>query len=133
LHQPAAQVEIPVPDIQQVQPEEEPAVDNLMNISAAAYNGCLSDSTISILLHFPHSTAIALADTGSTNTFMDYQFSLKHNIPLTQTRQRSVKVAGGGILSSKFMAYNYLFSVQGHKFPVDFRIKNSKALMVFWE
>jgi hypothetical protein len=116
LHQPAAQVEIPVTDIHQVQPEKEPVVDNLMNISAAAYSGCPSDSTISLLLHFPHSTTIALADTGSTNTFMDYQFALKHNIPLTQTRQRSVKVAGGGILSSEFMAYNCLFSVQGHKF-----------------
>jgi hypothetical protein len=122
LPQPAAPTALPVPNIQQVQPEQEPAVEHLMNISAAAYSGCPSDSTISLLLHFPYSIAVALADTGSTNTFMDYQFALKHNIPLTQTNKRSVKVAGGGILSSEFMAYNCSFSVQGHKFQVDFRI-----------
>jgi hypothetical protein len=113
---------IPVPDLLNKPPQEEHVVENLINISVAAYNGCPSDSTVSLLLHFPHTTAIALADTGSTNTFMDYQFARKHKIPLSKTRQRSIKVAGGGILSSKFMAYNCPFSVQGHKFSVDFRI-----------
>jgi hypothetical protein len=113
---------IPVPDLQNKPPEEEPAVEILINISAAAYSGCPSDSTVSLLLHFPQTTTIALADTGSTNTFMDYQFSLKHKIPLSRTRHRSIKVASGGILSYEFMAYNCPFSVQGHKFSVDFRI-----------
>jgi hypothetical protein len=97
-------------------------VDNLMNILAAAYNGYPSDSTISLLLHLNSVTAVALADTGSTNTFMDYHFAKKHNIPLTKTKQRTVKVAGGGTLSSDYMAYQCSFAIQGHKFTVDFII-----------
>jgi hypothetical protein len=47
-----------------------------MNISSAAYNGIPSDSTISLLLAIKGAKALALADTGSTNTFLDYKFSL---------------------------------------------------------
>jgi hypothetical protein len=96
--------------------------DNLMNISAAAYCGGPNDSTISLLLHFPHASAIALADTGSTNTFMDYHFALKNKIPMEKKNQRTVKVAGGGLLSSDAIAYNCTFSIQGHKFTTNFRI-----------
>jgi hypothetical protein len=96
--------------------------DQLMNISASAYHGCTSDSTVSLLLHLNKSTAVALADTGSTNTFMDYQYAVDHNIPLTQTKHRSVKVAGGGVLTSQAIAYNCPFRIDGHKFTADFRI-----------
>jgi hypothetical protein len=122
LPQPAAPEVIPVPAIQQVQPEEEPAVENLMNISAVAYSGCPSDSTISLLLHFPYSTAVALADTGSTNTFMDYQFALKHNIPLTQTRKRSVKVAvvAFSLLNSWLIIVPFLFKATNSRWISEF-------------
>jgi hypothetical protein len=93
-----------------------------MNILPAAYCGGPNDSTISLLLHFPNSSAIALADTGSTNTFMDYNFALKNKIPMEKTNHRTVKVAGGGLLSSDAIAYNCTFSVQGHKFTANFRI-----------
>jgi hypothetical protein len=82
-----------------VQEEVAQQVDNLMNISAATYCGGPNDSTISLLMHFPNSSAIALADTGSTNTFMDYNFALKNKIPMEKTNHRTVKVAGGGLLS----------------------------------
>jgi hypothetical protein len=44
--------------------------DKAMQISAAAYAGLPSDSTISLLLNIKGSHAIAIADTGSTNTFI---------------------------------------------------------------
>jgi hypothetical protein len=90
-----------------------------MSISSAAYNGCPSDSTISLLLHINKAQAIALAYTGSTSTFMDLSFAKKHKIP---SSERTVKVAGGGILSSTAIAHNCSFTVQGHEFVTDFRI-----------
>jgi hypothetical protein len=53
---------------------------------------------------------------------MDYHFAQKHKIPLTKTKQKTVKVAGGGTQSSDYMAYKCPFAIQGHKFTVDFRI-----------
>lgn len=68
------------------------------------------------------SQAVALADTGSTSTFMDVELAKKLRIPLTKTKQRKVKVAGGGILDSDEIALNCSFAIQGHKFTQDFRI-----------
>jgi hypothetical protein len=67
-------------------PDQDQLEDQVMNISAAAYNGLPSASTISLLLALHKTTAIALADTGSTNTFMDSAFARKYNIPLTTTK-----------------------------------------------
>jgi hypothetical protein len=98
-----------------IHPEElvpaEEGAEVLMNISSAAYKGCPSDSTISLALPIGHTTAIAMADTGSTNTFMDKAFALKHNIGITSTTQRTVKVAGGGVLQSDAVAYNCPFAI----------------------
>jgi predicted aspartyl protease len=96
--------------------------DKAMQISAAAYAGLPSDSTISLLLNIKGSHAIALADTGSTNTFMDQSFALKHNIKLTDIAPRSVTVAGGGQLACTAVAHGCQFSLQGMQLSTDFRI-----------
>jgi hypothetical protein len=103
---------------------EQPVEDdvNMMEISAAAYNGSTSDSTISLLIHINGVPAIALADTGSTNTFLDKQFAMDHNIEISPMPARRVKVAGGGILISDSIAYNHKFCIQGKVFSTDFRI-----------
>jgi hypothetical protein len=129
-------IDPPPPAIQQVAvrpeqvPEQQPEQQQIpaqqqdiaMCISAAAYTGSPSDSTISLLLNFHKAQAVALADTGSTRTFMDLSFAKAHNIPLTATQERTVKVAGGGTLASGFMAYKCKFTVQGTTFMTDFRI-----------
>jgi hypothetical protein len=103
---------------------EQPVEDdvNMMEISAAAYNGSTSDSTISLLIHINGVPAIALADTGSTNTFLDKQFAMDHNIEISPMPARRVKVAGGGILISDSIAYNHKFCIHGKVFSTDFRI-----------
>jgi hypothetical protein len=53
---------------------------------------------------------------------MDLAFAKAHNIPLTTVKQRTVRVAGGGTLSSTAMAYNCTFCIQGHKFTTNFGI-----------
>jgi hypothetical protein len=116
-----------IPDVavppEQVAPvAEQGHKDTLMNISAAAYNGCPNDSTISLLFTMAKTKGIALADTGSTNTFLDLQFAIQNNISMTPAKQRTVKVAGGGLLSSAAIAYNCTFTVQGQAFTTDFRI-----------
>jgi hypothetical protein len=115
---------MPIPEA--VQPAENVPVaqadEVAMSISAAAYSGCPSDSTISLLLQINKTEAVALADTGSTSTFMDMAFAKKNKIPLTAIPARTVKVAGGGTLTSSFMAQNCKFTVEGHKFETNFRI-----------
>jgi hypothetical protein len=107
---------------QDIPPQAMPPDEAAMCISAAAYSGSPSDSTISLLLNFSKAQAVAFVDTGSTSTFMDLTFAQKHKIPLTTTTERTVTVAGGGILSSGFIAYNCPFTVQGTKFVTNFRI-----------
>ena len=94
----------------------------MMKISAAAYTGSPSHSTISLLLNLKGTTAVALADTGSTNTFMDYKFAVKQNILLTPVPAKTVTVAGGGILISEYIAHKCPFEIQGVEFCTEFRI-----------
>ena len=100
----------------------EQQADQLMTISSQAYNGLVSDATISLLLHPKNTTAVALADTGSSSTFMNHDFAVKHNIPLTAASSRTVKVAGGGTLVSDSIAHACKFSNEGVQFCNDFQI-----------
>jgi hypothetical protein len=105
---------------------------NMMQISAAAYTGAVDEATISLLIKLKEVPAVALADTGSTNTFLDLQFAMDHDIELTPATPRRVKVAGGVILISNSIAYNHQFMVQGTTFSADFRIlelKGSDAIL----
>jgi hypothetical protein len=95
---------------------------NMMEISATTYNCSTSDSTIYLLIHINGVPAVALADKGSTNTFLDKQFAIDHNINLSPIPARRVRVAGGGILISDAIAYNHQFCIQGKVFTADFRI-----------
>jgi hypothetical protein len=114
----------PAVNAAQVAYVEQPADDNInmMEISAATYNGSTSDSTISLLIHINGVPPIALADTCSTNTFLDKQFAMDHNIDFSPMPARRVKVAGGGILISDAITYNHKFIIQGKQFLADFRI-----------
>jgi hypothetical protein len=96
--------------------------DALMHISATAYTGPTSESTISLLISLSGVPAVALADTGSTNTFLDRQFAMDHNIPISTAPARCVRVAGGGELVSQAIAYNHQFFIEGNIFSADFCI-----------
>jgi hypothetical protein len=71
-------------------------MDNIMHISAAAYTGDTTEASISLLIHLSGVPLVALADTGSTNTFLDQQFAMDHNVTMTDAPTRRVKVAGVG-------------------------------------
>jgi hypothetical protein len=55
---------------QQQPPDQDEQAEKLMSISASAYGGKFSESTISVSLKTHNATTLALADTGSTTTFM---------------------------------------------------------------
>jgi hypothetical protein len=71
-------------------------MDIIMHISAAAYTGDTTETSISLLIHLSGVPLVALADTGSTNTFLDQQFAMDHNVTMTAAPTRRVKVAGVG-------------------------------------
>jgi hypothetical protein len=124
--QPQQAEQVPVPIVAAVvvppAPVAQPVQEELMQISAAAYAGLPSESTISLRLSLKGCKATALADTGSTNTFMDKSFAVKNNIKMTAIQPQTVTVAGGGELSSSAVASNCNFKIHGMNFCADFRI-----------
>jgi hypothetical protein len=92
------------------------------NISSAAYNGIPSDSTIPLFLAIKGAQALALADTRSTNTLLDYKFAVEHNIAMEAVQARKVTVASGGTLISEAIARNCTFFIDNQPFTTDFRI-----------
>jgi hypothetical protein len=102
---------------------------NMMEISAAAYNGSTGKSTISLLIHVNGVPAIALAATGSTYSFLDKQFVMDHSINTTPMPAKRVRVAGGGILISDAIVYNHQFLIHGKAFQADFHVLNWEDLM----
>jgi hypothetical protein len=107
---------------QQAIPPQQAQVDRPMNISSAAYNGIPSDSTISLVLAIKGAKALALADTGSTNTFLDNKFAVKHNIAMEAVQARKVTVASGGTLILESIARNCTLFIDNQPFTTDFRI-----------
>jgi predicted aspartyl protease len=71
-----------------------------MQISAEALHGIPGDTTLSVLVHIGGTQAVALIDTGSTNTFLDSKFASKTNLTVHTTAAHKVLVAGGGELIS---------------------------------
>jgi hypothetical protein len=84
-------------------PEEPLVQDNgqkekLMSISLTAMEGIQGDDIIFLCVVIGGVNAIALVDSGSSNTFIDYDFAVKLNLPMRNTTTRTVTVAGGGTL-----------------------------------
>jgi hypothetical protein len=65
----------------------------LLLISSHATNGTSSAATFSLVITIG---GIALVDSGSTDTFMDYSFGSQLNHPIITTTPKIAKVADGG-------------------------------------
>jgi hypothetical protein len=108
-------------------PEEPPLQDKeqkekLMSISLSAMEGTQGEETISLCVVIGGMNAIALVDSGSSNTFMDYDFAVKLNLPMRNTTARTVTVAGGGTLVTNAVVQQCTFSIQKIKFESTFRV-----------
>jgi hypothetical protein len=116
------QVEILVAVIAPKLQEVPQPAGQLMSISAEALQGIAGDDTISLLLMIQGKPAIALVDSGSSSTFLDHTFAIKHNLSMRATPHRTVTIAGGGTLISDAVVTNCSYSIQKKKFISDFKI-----------
>jgi hypothetical protein len=96
--------------------------EKLMSISVAALGGNSSDEIISLLIIIGGIQVVALIDSGSSSTFIDYEFAIKSNLPMRNTTARKVAVAGGGTLVTNSVISSCPFTIQKIKFNSDFKV-----------
>jgi hypothetical protein len=88
----------------------------LMSLSADAVQGTSGDNTISLAVTILGVPTIALIDSGCSNTFLDKEFAIKHNLPMQYAPVKTVRVAGGGTLLSDAIVHKCPIIIQKHKF-----------------
>jgi hypothetical protein len=93
-------------------PETTPEQPQLLMISSHAANGSALVATFSLKISIGGTRGIALVDSGSTDTFIDYTFASKTNCKITSTTSKAVKVVGGGQLNTSAMITSTPYSIQ---------------------
>jgi hypothetical protein len=112
---------VPAPEMVQENMAEEEQL-NLMSISSAALQGVSANDTISLAVRIAGVQIIALVDSGSSNTFLDKEFVLRHNLHTLPTPARQVTVAGGGTLISDAIVPHCKYTIQRKQFTTDFKV-----------
>jgi hypothetical protein len=72
----------------------------LLLISTHAITSTSSAATFSLVVNIGGKRGVALVDSGSTDTLLDYSFARQSQLPIISTVSRHVKVAGGGTLDT---------------------------------
>lgn len=103
-------------------PDNQPTKAELMHLSAHDVEGTAGLATFSLILNIGVQKAVALVDSGSSHTFMDYNFAVSSNYTLKPTHTRKIAIAGGGHLISNATVPFLSYSIQGHKFCSNFQI-----------
>jgi hypothetical protein len=94
----------------------------LLFISSHAAQGTSTAATFSVLVNIGGRRGIALIDSGSTDTFMDYTFASKLSYDIISTSSKKVKVARGGYLDSSAMISASSYTIQNVLFTNDFKL-----------
>lgn len=94
----------------------------LMQISTQAAQGMCGSNTFSLIAHVKGRRAVALVDSGSTNSFMNYDFAIKSGCEILEAGNRRILVAGGGMISSSTKTEQLSYTVQGHPFERVFQL-----------
>jgi hypothetical protein len=102
--------------------ESKEKTPQLLLLSSHATNGTTSAATFSLIVHIGGRTGIALEDTSSTDTFIDYTFACKLNCPITSTTSKPVKVVGGGPLHSNATLSSTHYIIQHESFTNEFKL-----------
>jgi hypothetical protein len=79
---------------------ETPQQPQLLMLSSHAAKGTSSVATFNLVISIGVKRGIALVDSGSTDTFMDYTFASRPSCHITATNSRAVTVVGGGTLDT---------------------------------
>lgn len=93
-----------------------------MQISSNAVEGNQGPSTFSLILQISGKRAVALVDSGSSDTFMITQFAIDSNCTQKSVTPRSVAVVGGGKLISDSYVPEIQCKVQNTTFKPAFKI-----------
>jgi hypothetical protein len=96
--------------------------EHLMLLSVEALHGIPREGTLAVQFQIGNRKAVALIDSGSTNTFMDKKFALSNQFNLIPVPHKKVLVARGGELISDFILPQLQFSLEGKIFSHDFQI-----------
>jgi hypothetical protein len=96
--------------------------EHLMLLSVEALHGIPGEGTLAVQIQFGTKKAVALIDSGSTNTFLDKSFALSNQLTLVPVAKKKVLVAGGGELVSDSILPQLSYSLAGKTFSHDFHI-----------
>lgn len=96
-------------------PEQE-QTKQAMYISCHAAEGTTGPGTFSLLLMIDGKQAVALVDSGSSDTFMSNTFAVKSNCHQKAMSPKKVTVAGGAQLISNSIVPHRNFSIQDKSF-----------------
>jgi hypothetical protein len=91
-------------------------------ISSHAVKDTSSTATFALVDIIVEKRSIALLDSGSTDTFMEYTFGSQLNLPILTTTPKKVKVVGGGSLDLSAVMQQVTYSVQREVFTNDFKL-----------
>jgi hypothetical protein len=99
----------------------------LLLISGHAAHGTSSAATFSLVVNIGGKRGVVLVNSGSTDSFMDYTFARQASCPILTTVTRTVKVAGGGSLSSDVVARPLSCTIQKEQFTDEFKLLQLKV------
>jgi len=103
-------------------PDNNPPKSEFMHISAHATSGTSSIATFSLLVSIGGQKAVALVDSGSSHTFLDYKFAINSSCTMIPIPSKKISVAGGGHLLSEHIVNNASYDIQGNKFISSFHV-----------
>jgi hypothetical protein len=108
-------------------PPDQNQPPQLLLISSHAAQGSSFAATFSLIVFIGGKRGLALVDSGSTDTFLDYTFASKLNCPIQTTEPRQIKVAGGGYLNSSAVISSTAYVIQDEVFHSDFKLLKLKG------
>uniref|UniRef100_A0ACD5VCY1 Uncharacterized protein n=1 Tax=Avena sativa TaxID=4498 RepID=A0ACD5VCY1_AVESA len=103
-------------------PDNAPQKGELMHLSTHATDGTAGTATFSHILVIGGHKAVALVDSGSSNTFMDKNFAIKSNCHMQPATPKKLAIAGGGHLVSNAVIPPLSYTIQGHQFSSSFQV-----------
>lgn len=104
--------------------KEVPENEQLLVISSNAMRGISGPATFSLKTVLGGKQEMMLVDSGSTNSFMDYEFAIKSDCKLVYQLSKKVTVAGGGELCTDARTEKVSYRVQGCTFATSFQLLN---------
>lgn len=103
-------------------PEQPEPKEEVMMLSSHSVEGSAGHITFSLLWNIDGHQDVALVDTGSSHTFMNYSFAISSNYDMQPFALRKVAVVGGGQLISEATIPLTAYNIQGYKFSSIFKI-----------